>query len=135
MLKLSLKPFAEWMSFFPECELLIQDWPPFFLFERIFPLSIFPFSFPVSLKLLVASKTLFFKLLSILIYTYHREKRYTNWEFLMFFKVSMNCWMLKKNISQIFWTRLLQDSLIWKRFFFFCFCCHIMRFGERGPCL
>ena len=107
------------------------DGPPFFLFERNFPLSVLPFIFPMSFKLLVAYKTLFFKLLAILMYIYHGEKRYRNREYLMFFKISMNCWILKKNISQI--TRLLQDSFILKRLFFFSF--HIMRFGERGPCL
>ena len=46
------------MSFLLECGLLIQDAPPFFLFERNFPLSVLPFSFPLSFKLFVASITL-----------------------------------------------------------------------------
>ena len=108
-------------------------WPSILSIWEEFPTFSSRFHFPMSFKLLVASKTLFFKLLAILIYIYHMEKRYRNWEFLMFFKVSMNCWMLKKNISQILWTTLLQDSFISKRFFFFCF--HIMRFVDSGPCL
>ena len=100
------------MSFVLECGLLIQHGPPFFLFERNFPLSVLAFIFPMSFKILVASKTLFFNLLAILMYIYHGEKGYRKRELLMIFKISMNCSILKKNISQI--TRLLQDSFILK---------------------
>lgn len=76
--------------------LFILEGPPLFLVQRNFPLSVLPFSFPMSFEFVSIHPTLFY-------FTYIREQKlYTfggiltfgkvlvNWGFWMFWKVFVN---------------------------------------------